>query len=119
MFESGVFVTWITGLGSDLHYITPEMHHANGQAERYIRTTLNMLRIEVNHKASSWSEALWKLQLALNMTKQKTTQASPLNLMIGTDATTPLIRNLVRDVAIEGTNPNREAWRGICRSRAN
>lgn len=95
------------------------MHHANGQVERYIRTILNMLRIEVNHKASSWSEALWKLQLVLNMTKQKTTQASPLNLMIGTDATTPLIRNLIRDVTIEGTNRNRDAWREMCRSRAN
>lgn len=63
MFEFGDFVSWVTELGSDLHYITPEMHHANGQAEHYIRTILNMLRIEVNHKASSWSEALWKLQL--------------------------------------------------------
>ncbi|KAL4718537.1 hypothetical protein ACJJTC_003998 [Scirpophaga incertulas] len=39
--------------------------------------------------------------------------------MIGTDATTPVIQALVRDVAIGETNPNREAWREICRSRAN
>ncbi|KAL4718444.1 hypothetical protein ACJJTC_002033 [Scirpophaga incertulas] len=33
--------------------------------------------------------------------------------------TTPVIQALVRDVAIGETNPNREAWREICRSRAN
>lgn len=43
---------------------------------------------------------------------------SALNLLIGTDATTPVIRALVRDVAIENANPNREAWREICRNRA-
>lgn len=118
MFESHEFTTWITDLGCDQHFITPEMHNSNGQAERYVRTILNMLRIEVNHKNASWAETLWRLQLVLNITKQKTTQASPLNLMIGIEATTPVIRALVRDVAIEDTRPNREAWRDICRQRA-
>ncbi|KAL0830207.1 hypothetical protein ABMA28_003662 [Loxostege sticticalis] len=118
MFESNDFVTWINELGCNLHYITPEMHHANGQAERYMRTVLNMLRIQANHKNVSWSDTLWKLQLVLNITKQKTTQVSPLNLLIGTEATTPVIRALVRDVAVEDSTPNREALREITRSRA-
>jgi hypothetical protein len=118
MFESNEFVTWIKELGCNLHYITPEMHHANGQAERYMRTVLNMLRIQANYKKVSWSDTLWKLQLVLNITKQKTTQTSPMNLLIGTEATTPAIRALVRDVAIEGGSPNREALREITRSRA-
>lgn len=41
---------------------------------------------------SSWSDILWKLYLVLNIAKQKTTQASPLNLMIGTEATTSVTR---------------------------
>lgn len=118
MFESNDFVTWIRELGCDLHYITPEMHHANGQVERYVRTVLNMLRIQVNHKHSTWSDALWKMQLVLNITKQKTIRVSPLNLLIGTEATTPVVRALIRDVAVEASSPNREALREITRSRA-
>lgn len=118
MFESREFTAWINDLGCDLHCITPEMHHANGQVERYVRTVLNMIRIEVNHKRSSWSEVLWKLQLVLNITKQKTTQTSALNLLIGTDSTTPVIRALVRDIAVEGSRPNRESLRELTRSRA-
>ncbi|XP_063826423.1 uncharacterized protein LOC135075894 [Ostrinia nubilalis] len=105
-------------LGCDIHYITPEMHHSNGQVERYIRTILNMIRIETNHKNQPWSDTLWKLQLVLNITKQKTTQSSPMNLLIGTDGATPVIRNLIRDVAAGDTRANREAWREMCRSRA-
>ncbi|KAG7311517.1 hypothetical protein JYU34_002562 [Plutella xylostella] len=118
MFESSEFVTWVSSLGCELHFITPEMHHANGQVERYVRTVLNMIRIEANHKKQSWSGTLWKLQLVLNITKQKTTQTSALNLLIGTDATTPVIRALVREVAIEDNSPNREALREISRDRA-
>ncbi|XP_075985165.1 uncharacterized protein LOC142982527 [Anticarsia gemmatalis] len=118
MFESHEFVTWINELGCNQHVITPEMHQANGQAERYMRTVLNMLRIQANYKQLEWSETLWKLQLVLNITRQKTTRASPLNLLIGTESTTPVVRALVRDVAIEGSAPNREALREITRSRA-
>lgn len=117
MFESSDFTKFLNDMGSTIHYITPEMHHANGQVERYARTVLNMLRIEVNHKSAAWSETLWKLQLTLNITKHKTTQMSALNLLIGTEATTPIIRSLVRDVAIESST-NREGQRELHRQRA-
>lgn len=68
-FESGDFVQWITELGTELHYNTPEMHSS--------KTTLNMLRIEVGHKNAFWSNKFGKPQLVLNVTKQKTTQTSP------------------------------------------
>ncbi|XP_075980629.1 uncharacterized protein LOC142979539 [Anticarsia gemmatalis] len=95
-------------LGVELHHITPEMHHSNGQVERYIRTVLNMLRIATNHRKSEWADELWQLQLILNLTKQKTTQTSALNLLVGHESATPAIRTLVRDVAM---NPpvNRES----------
>ncbi|KAJ0169955.1 hypothetical protein K1T71_014561 [Dendrolimus kikuchii] len=118
MFEASTFTRWVSEIGCDLHYITPEMHHSNGQVERYIRTILNMIRIESNNKSSSWSDSLCKIQLVLNMTKQKTTQYSALYLLVGTNATSPVIRALIRDVAIEGSSPNREAMRELYRSSA-
>ncbi|KPJ11840.1 hypothetical protein RR48_09777 [Papilio machaon] len=94
------------------------MHHSNGQAERYVRTVLNLIRVESNNKKSTWSDALCKIQIMLNITKQKTTQYSALYLLIGTNATTPIIHALVRDVAMENSSPNREATREISRSNA-
>lgn len=118
MFDSAEFNEWAANFGIQLHFITPEMHHENGQVERYCRTVLNMVRIEVNHKHESWSNALWKIQLVLNTNKQKTTQCSALNLLIGTEATTPAINALVRDITVGGSTPNREAWRELRRQRA-
>lgn len=118
MFESREFISWTNQLGCDLHFITPEMHQANGQAERYMRTVLNMLRVETGYKKASWSDMLWKVQLVLNITKQKTTRASPMSLLIGNEANTPVIRTLVRDIAVEGLSPNREALRELARDRA-
>lgn len=119
MFESETFKKWLTELGCASHFITPEMHHENGQAERYCRTVLNLLRVEVNNKGSEWSDALWKIQLILNMTKNATTQLSPLQLLVGVDATTPVLRSLVRDVALNSTGANREALVSLRRQRAN
>ncbi|KAF9410705.1 hypothetical protein HW555_010297 [Spodoptera exigua] len=105
-------------MGCSIHYITPEMHHANGQVERYVRTLLNMLRVETYNKKSKWSEELWRLQLVLNVTKQKTTQASPLNLLIGIEGTTPVIKTLVRDVALDISSSDRRSLRELDRQRA-
>ncbi|XP_045540500.1 uncharacterized protein LOC106713478 [Papilio machaon] len=118
MFEASAFTNWVSEMGCAVHYITPEMHHSNGQAERYVRTVLNLIRVESNNKKSTWSDALCKIQIMLNITKQKTTQYSALYLLIGTNATTPIIHALVRDVAMENSSPNREATREISRSNA-
>ncbi|KAL4705326.1 hypothetical protein ACJJTC_019012 [Scirpophaga incertulas] len=77
-----------------------------------------MIRIEANYKNTSWVSTLWKLQLVLNITKQKTIQTSPLKILIGIEATTPVLRSLVRDVALESATPNRESMRELTRSRA-
>lgn len=112
------FITWLDEFGCNLHYISPEMHRANGQVERYMRTVLNMLRIQANYRNVPWSKTLWKLELVLNIIRLKTTQVSPLNLLIGTESTTPVIRGLVRDITVEGSSPNREALREVTRSKA-
>ncbi|CAK1584227.1 unnamed protein product [Parnassius mnemosyne] len=49
-----------------------------------------------------------KTQLILNSTKHSTTNMSPLQLLIGSDSSTPVIRALVLDVAIDIATPNRE-----------
>lgn len=118
MFESTAFQDWVNEVGSSLHFITPGMHRENGQVERYCRTILNMLRIEVGNKGADWSNVLWKVQLTLNITKQATIQTSPLQLLVGIDAATPVIRSLVRDVALENSCPNREALLTLRRQRA-
>ncbi|XP_045534538.1 uncharacterized protein LOC123721114 isoform X1 [Papilio machaon] len=118
MFEASAFTNWVSEMGCAIHYMAPVMHHSNGQAERYVRTVLNLIRVESNNKKSTWSDAFCKIQIMLNITKQKTTQYSALYLLIGTNATTPIIHALVRDVAMENSSPNREATREISRSNA-
>lgn len=117
MFEAAGFTTWMHVLGVQLHHITPEMHNANGQVERYVRTVLNMLRIVASQQNGEWADELWQLQLILNLTKQKTTQTSALNLLMGHESATPAIRVLVRDVAINPASANRESRREMLRQR--
>lgn len=117
MFECNSFQSWISELGCKFHFITPEMHHENGQAERYCRTVHNLIRVEANNKGAEWSDALWRVQLILNLTKNAATNESPLKLLVGIDATTPVLRSLVRDVALENTSGNREALMVLKRQR--
>ncbi|KAL4709763.1 hypothetical protein ACJJTC_004599 [Scirpophaga incertulas] len=117
MFQSSDFLSFVKDMGCEIHFITPEMHQANGQVERYCRTVLNMVRIEVNFRQNDWPSVIWKIQIILNVTRHRTTQTSALNLLVGIDAATPVIRNLIRDVALEGTSPNREALRDMSRQR--
>ncbi|XP_047505190.1 uncharacterized protein LOC125049782 isoform X2 [Pieris napi] len=89
MFESATFQNWVSDLGCS-----------------------------VGNKGSQWSDVLWRMQLTLNISKQSTTQTSPLQLLVGIDAVTPVIRSLVRDVALTNSNPNREALLTLRRQRA-
>ncbi|XP_037298017.1 uncharacterized protein LOC119190343 [Manduca sexta] len=118
MYESALFVNWVKELGCEMHFITPGMHQSNGQVERYCRTVANMIRVEANFRHEEWSNILWKIQLTLNITVQKSIRCSPLNLLIGIDCATPIIRSLVRDVALDATSPNRESLRELARQRA-
>lgn len=52
------------------HYTTPNIHRSNGQVERYMRTIMNLIRVETSIKLE-WSKTLWKIQLVLNTTIQK------------------------------------------------
>lgn len=52
---------------------------------------------------------MWRLQLVLNLTKQKTTSFLPLNLLVGIESVNHLIRHLIRDNSLENSQPNRKA----------
>lgn len=68
-----------------------------------------MTRVECKFKQYGWLRIMWKIQLVLIITKRKTTTCFALKLLVSIDAATPLIRILVRDVALAGWNPNKEA----------
>lgn len=54
----------------EIHYIATGASRANGQAERYVSTVLNLLACEVS-RGSEWSSVVHKIQLTLNTTIQK------------------------------------------------
>lgn len=81
-------------LGIAYHYTTPDIHRSNGQVERYMRTLMNLIRIETKVNLE-WPKTLWKIQLVLNTTIQKSTQSTPLRALIGIDGSTPLIQSLL------------------------
>lgn len=47
-----------------------------------------------------------------------TTRTSPLHLLTGMEGATPVLRSLVRDVALENSHPNREAMMTLRKQRA-
>lgn len=88
---------YLDSLGINYHYTTPDIHRSNGQVERYMRTIMNLIRVETSIK-SEWSNSLWKIQLVLNTTVQKSTQTSPLRALIGIEGSTPLIQSLLKNL---------------------
>ena len=56
--------------------------------------------------------------MTLNITKQATTRTSALQLLTGIEGTTPVLRSLVRGIALNDSNPNRESLLTMRRQRA-
>lgn len=52
MFESNTFQNWFSDLCCTTQFITHEVRHENGQAERHCRTVQNLLQVEINNKSS-------------------------------------------------------------------
>ena len=69
----------------------------NGQVERYVSTIINMLSTLCN-EPSDWPNELWKVQQSINTTVQKSTGFSPLRLLIGVEANTPLVQAKLNEV---------------------
>jgi hypothetical protein len=95
----------------NLHLITPHVHRANEQVERYMSTIADMLRKECRNDPCTWSEKLWKFQLVLNTTKQKSTGCTLLQQLLGRERSIPTIAALLNDLAVKETPPNRKIMR--------
>lgn len=78
------------------HLIAKSAPRANGQVERYVSTVLDLLRTEVN--SSDWSSSVYKLQLTLNTTVQKSTGFTPLYLLTGKNAVNPDLQALTEEI---------------------
>lgn len=91
---------YLDSLGIEYHFTTPDVHRSNGQVERYMRTIMNLIRIETKVQ-SEWSNNLWKIQLVLNTTIQKATGTTPLRALIGIDGSTPLIQSLLKNISTD------------------
>lgn len=101
--------------GIRYHYVTPDIHRDNEQVEKYMRTIMNLLHIETKTK-SEWSSNLWKIQLVLNSTFQKTIKMTPIQALLGFKAATPMIQSVVQNLAddirpVRNINADREKVR--------
>jgi hypothetical protein len=80
-----------------------------------MRTIMNLIRIEVSVQSEWWSH-LWKIQLVLNTTIQKTIEMTPLQALLGIRASTPLVQSMVQNLTddvrpIRNINADRELVR--------
>uniref|UniRef100_A0A0A9X1Z8 RNA-directed DNA polymerase n=1 Tax=Lygus hesperus TaxID=30085 RepID=A0A0A9X1Z8_LYGHE len=96
-FKNTTFPKLLETLKIEHHCVTPDVHRGNGQVERYMRTLMNLIRVE-STVSSEWSRNLWKIQLVLNSTLQKSTGTTPLQLLIGVNTSTPLLQSLLRNL---------------------
>ncbi|BES94514.1 Hypothetical Protein NTJ_07326 [Nesidiocoris tenuis] len=101
-FKNTSFPRLLESLKIEHHLVTTDLHRGNGQVERYMRTVMNMLRVETQVK-SEWSSGIWKVQLVLNSTIQKSTGLTPLQLLIGVNSSTPLIQAVIKDLGTDVT----------------
>lgn len=98
-FTAKSFKAFAEHFGIEVHVTTPGVHRSNGQIERYMRTITNLLRIE-SKNSSDWPNKVWKVQLVINTTKQKTTGCSPFKLVFGHEGQTPQIRTVLTDLPV-------------------
>ena len=97
-FKNTSFPKYLKEWQIEYHFTTPDIHRGNGQVERYMRTIRNLLRIETKIK-SEWPSGLWKIQLVLNTTIQKSIGETPLQLLLGIRSATPLIQAILRKIS--------------------
>lgn len=70
---------------------------SNGQVERYVTTIINMLSTACNNTAK-WPNELWRVQLSINTTVQKSTGFSPIRLLVGRNANIPIVQSCLNNI---------------------
>lgn len=71
------------------HFIAPGVSRSNGQVERMMAVVKNGLTIIRNYETQDWKRGLEALQLAINCTKNKTTNVSPIKALTGRQCAVP------------------------------
>lgn len=82
-FASTEFKNFCESSNINLHLIATGSPRANGQVERVMSVLKSMLTAVETSDDKSWQDALSDIQLAINCTHNRTTGASPLELLIG------------------------------------
>lgn len=82
-FASKEFRDFCDSKNISLHLIATGSCRANGQVERIMSVLKSMLTAVESDKDRSWQDSLGEVQLAINCTVNRTTKASPLELLIG------------------------------------
>jgi hypothetical protein len=100
---------------ADLPIFHPETDDANKWLQQVegIKGELEWSDVDV---LSEWSSHLWKIQLVLNTTIQKTIGMTPLQALLGIRASTPLVQSMVQNLTddvrpIRNINADRELVR--------
>lgn len=101
-FLSSHFKNFLIAEQVELHLIATGLPRGNGQVERVMRTLFNMLRATLNEKnEAKWSQILPKIEQDYNSSVNKTTGATPNELMWGKanrlQAVTTLLDNLPKE----------------------
>lgn len=81
----------LRGMQINHHMIATGTPRSNGQVEKYVGTIINMLTTTAN-ESSEWPSVLWKIQLSLNTTIQKSIGFAPSRLFIGCNGNIPPIQ---------------------------
>lgn len=71
------------------HFIAAGSSRSNGQVERTMAVIKNGLTMIRNYEPADWKKGLDGLQLAINCTKNKTTNVSPLKALTGRQCAVP------------------------------
>ena len=90
---------------------TPAHPQSNGQSERAIRTTLQMLRAYVQPDGSDWEQHLSACEFAYNNAQQSSTELAPFEVLLGRRPRVPLDSTILPSTAAHGHNaaPSPEA----------
>lgn len=117
-FSSQQIGTLFRELQIEHHMVATGTPRGNGQVERYVATVIDMLNTSCNG-LSDWPSELWKVQLSINTTIQKSTGFTPIHLLTGLNGNIPSIQACLNGINSIEPDSNLNADRELAYSRLN
>lgn len=115
-FSSHQLRSLLSSLQVEHHMIATGTPRGNGQVERYVSTVTDMLNTTCNG-VSDWPSELFKVQLSINTTVQKSTGFAPMRLLLGCEGNIPSIQACLNDVHASEPDINLNADRQLAYDR--